>query len=461
MFGVRRPAQQPGDEGSAGENGEGSVAGEGSVTGGGSVVGGGSVPENATGSADGDAAPGGKPGQAASGEGGESGHDTTGGTTSRPGWRGPKVLAIGTAAVLAATAGIAYAVTSSQTGPNAAKTASSIRVVSISPANQATGVDGANPIIVTFSGPVSPGSQKPTLTPSVPGSWTAFGDALEFTPTKPFDESTQITVRIPGGSSGVHSSSGGLLTAAVTSQFTTAAYSQAGLAVLLAEQGYLPLTFVPDTSTPAMAADLWGADEAADTPQGEAFQPPPGTYSWESGYPSTLQADWSPDQANVILQGAVMAFKSEHNMTINGSLTPQLWTALFQAQERGEQNANGYTYAIASKGSPETLTIWHDGRVVLQSLANTGIAVAPTVDGTFPVFERLPFQIMSGTNPDGSHYADPVEFVAYFNGGDAVHYFPRGSYGFPQSLGCVELPYNDAEQAYPYLTYGSLVSVQG
>ena len=68
---------------------------------------------------------------------------------------------------------------------------------------------------------------------------------------------------------------------------------------------------------------------------------------------------------------------------------------------------------------------------------------------------------MQGTNPDGSHYADPVSFVAYFNGGDAVHYFPRGSYGFEQSLGCVELPYAQAEEAWPYLTYGSLVTVTG
>jgi hypothetical protein len=373
---------------------------------------------------------------------------------------GPKAIAIGTAVVLAITAGIAYAVTSSGSSPPKAAP-KPIRVVSVSPANQATGVDGANPIIVTFSRPVSPSTPKPTLTPNIPGNWTAFGDSLEFMPTTPFDQSTTVTLRIPGGSTGVRASGGGLLTAAVTSQFSTAPYSQAGLAVLLAEQGYLPLSFVPDSTTPAMAADLWGADAAADTPQGEAYQPPPGAFAWQAGYPSTLQAEWTPDQANVILQGAVMAFKSEHNMTIDGSLTPQLWTALFQAQQRGEKNANGYTYAIANKGSPETLTIWHNGQVVLSSLANTGIGVAPTVDGTFPVFERFLNTIMSGTNPDGSHYSDPVQFVSYFNGGDAVHYFPRGSFGFPQSLGCVELPYSAAQQAYPYLTYGSLVSVQG
>jgi hypothetical protein len=47
-----------------------------------------------------------------------------------------------------------------------------------------------------------------------------------------------------------------------------------------------------------------------------------------------------------------------------------------------------------------------------------------------------------------------------------VHAFPRPGYGWYQSLGCVELPYNGsgsgvAESAYNYLTYGSLVTVTG
>lgn len=98
--------------------------------------------------------------------------------------------------------------------------------------------------------------------------------------------------------------------------------------------------------------------------------------------------------------------------------------------------------------------------MVFSSPANTGIAGAPTQDGTFPVYEKLPFQIMRGTNPDGSHYADPVPWVSYFDGGEAVHYFGCGSYGWPQSLGCVELPYYAAKRAYQYLPYGTLVTVQ-
>ncbi len=36
---------------------------------------------------------------------------------------------------------------------------------------------------------------------------------------------------------------------------------------------------------------------------------------------------------------------------------------------------------------------------------------------------------------------------------------PRSSYGSPQSLGCVELQSAAAEQAWGYLTYGTLVTV--
>jgi hypothetical protein len=123
--------------------------------------------------------------------------------------------------------------------------------------------------------------------------------------------------------------------------------------------------------------------------------------------------------------------------------------------------ARGVDGADPVRVTPETLTIWHDGQVVFTHAANTGIPVAPTADGTYPVYLLYRFQVMRGVNPDGSHYADPVAFVAYFNGGDAVHYFPRASCGSPQSLGCVEFPRATAERAWRYLTYGSLVTVTG
>jgi hypothetical protein len=415
----------------------------------------------------------GRPGDQSGGngpEGGESEGSTICQTSSKPKSKiSRRVIAVGAVTAAVAAAGVTYAVTQHSSGTGRSSGAvvlpappakGPMHVVSISPASRATGVDGAAPIIVNFSAPVAANSPDPLLTPSVAGSWSAEGDSMVFTPMAAIGPSRHVTVEVPAGPDGVRSSAGGLLPASVTEHFTTGGYSQEALADLLAQQGYLPMTWSPQQNgaTRAASASL-AADPASHTPAGWAYDPPAGTFQWDAGYPYTLRQLWSPDQASVLLRGAVMAFEAQHGMTIDGSLTPQLWKALFRAQARGDRNQVGYTYAIASKGTPETLAIWHNGHEVFHSLANTGIPVSPTVDGTFPVYERFRFQIMSGTNPDGSHYADPVSFVSYFNGGDAVHYFPRGSYGSQQSLGCVELPYDAAEHAYPYLTYGSLVSV--
>ena len=64
-------------------------------------------------------------------------------------------------------------------------------------------------------------------------------------------------------------------------------------------------------------------------------------------------------------------------------------------------------------------------------------------------YSTLRLQELRGTNPDGSHYADPVQWVSYFEGGSAVHYIARGSYGYPQPLGCVELPYSPPRRRTP------------
>jgi lipoprotein-anchoring transpeptidase ErfK/SrfK len=68
---------------------------------------------------------------------------------------------------------------------------------------------------------------------------------------------------------------------------------------------------------------------------------------------------------------------------------------------------------------------------------------------------------MSGTNPDGTHYDDPgIRWISYFNHGDAIHAFPRASFGTPQSLGCVELPLDAAAKVWPYTPIGTLVTVE-
>lgn len=333
-----------------------------------------------------------------------------------------------------------------------------LRVVAVLPSAGSTGVSGDSNVMIAFSAGLGSTSVVPEFRPAVDGLWQASDRYLTFTPSVPFAPSTKYTLVIPGGKSGLRSAGGGLIAKPVSVGFRTAAYSRLRLAEVLSQLGYLPVSWRPTGSDRMVGGPATGGVAGQEQ---MAFSPPIGSFTWNGGYPASLRAQWRPGRPNVVLRGAVMAFQAQHQLAVNGELTKKFWRQLFVAAASSERNSLGYSYAITSKGSPETLTIWHNGHRVLRSLANTGIPIAPTASGTYPVYLRLRFQIMRGTNPDGSHYADPVSFVSYFDGGDAVHYFPRGSYGSPQSLGCVELPYNDARRAWPYLTYGSLVTVTG
>jgi peptidoglycan hydrolase-like protein with peptidoglycan-binding domain len=314
-------------------------------------------------------------------------------------------------------------------------------------------VNGARPVRIVFSAPLAADSPLPELSPAIAGQWQPVsGNGLQFVPRRGFVQDTVVRIRIPGGAAGVRSASGGLLAKTVSVRFRTRTFATLRLQQLLAQLGYLPLNWTPAPSPDA-------APTGANAQLSAAFSPPAGTFTWEHGYPRELRTFWRRGSSGLVLTGAVMAFESDHGMTIDGVAGQAVWAALLRAVARLQTNSHGYTYARASEKSPETLTIWHDGRVVFRSAANTGIPVAPTTIGTAPVYLRYTFQIMRGTNPDGSHYADPVSWVSYFRAGEAVHYFPRYSYGYPQSLGCVELPYDAAKRAWPYLTYGSLVTV--
>jgi peptidoglycan hydrolase-like protein with peptidoglycan-binding domain len=262
-------------------------------------------------------------------------------------------------------------------------------------------------------------------------------------------------MRIPSGRSGVRSAAGNLLARPVHTTFYTRDWSVLRLDQVLAQLGYLPLSWHPRGLSEVPPAASLAAQLAA------AYDPPHGSFGWQASYPASLTGLWTAGQVDLILTGAVMAFEADNGLQPDGVAGPGVWMTLLEALANGRGNTHGYTYAVASKAIPETLTLWHNGAVMLHTLANTGIAASPTVDGTFPVYLRLQYQVMSGFNPNGSHYSDPVWWVAYFNGSDAVHYYLRAVYGLPQSLGCVELPWTQAKEAWPYLTYGSLVTVQG
>lgn len=337
-------------------------------------------------------------------------------------------------------------------------------VVSITPADGTTGVNGAGDIKVVFSEPLSSTSPMPTVTPAIPGTWQHAGSTATFIPTRGFSPRTRVTVQVPGGSAGVQSNGGGLLAAPIAAKFRVGTYSTVRLEQLLAQLGYLPLTWAPTAGSPIPLSDAHAQLSAA-------YAPPAGTYTWQSGYPTALMRLWRPDKPSQILRGAVAAFQADHGLmsdmiyenqqglTLSGGIAHRLWKAMFRAIAHDATNKHGYTYALANQHAPETLTVWHNGAQIFKHLANTGIPVSPTAVRTDPVYIRYQSQIMRGKNPDGSKYADQVYWVAYFHSGEAVHYFLRYSYGSQQSLGCVELPYKAAKWIWPYLTYGTLVTV--
>jgi len=335
-------------------------------------------------------------------------------------------------------------------------------VLSVSPGNSADPVTAADPVRVVFTAALAARSPLPTFSPPVAGRWHTAGGALVFTPAAPFEPDTEVTLRIPAGSSGVRSVTGAALARPVTTVFQAGGSSTLRLEQLLAQLNYLPLTWASQngSSLNGASGSFLTAKHAGPGPVADS-SPTGGAFRWQGEYPDALTSQWQPGTTGVILTGAIKAFQSDRGLAMTGTVTTGLWQALLAAAASGQNNPHGYSYALVSKALPQTLTVWHNGRVVFHGLANTGAPATPTPDGTFPVYLRVPSQVMRGLMPDGTPYADPAQFVSYFNGDYAVHSMQRASYGSAQSLGCVELPLNEAQAVWPYLTYGSLVTISG
>jgi len=211
---------------------------------------------------------------------------------------------------------------------------------------------------------------------------------------------------------------------------------------LLAALNYLPVSF----STPA-----------TDLAKGVG----PGSFTWRfPNLPARLMAQWQVGTDNVIVRGALMAFQDQRSLPTTGAITAATWSALLQAAAANAQDPATYDYVDVTMQLPETTTLYVNGVATFHTLANTGIAQAPTSTGTYPVYLRFQSTTMRGTNPDGSTYNDAnIQWVSYFNGGDGLHEFPRATYGWPQSLGCVEMPMAAAKYIWPFTPIGTLVTV--
>jgi hypothetical protein len=325
--------------------------------------------------------------------------------------------------------------------------------VIVRPAPRSTIVPSA-PIVLTFSRPVRQilGSTRPQLRPRVKGVWTQPNDdTLVFTPSGlGFPLGRRVHLRLPEAID--------VISGADPSPFRILSWqvpraSLLRIKQLLAQQGYLPVTWSPAGKAVRLTP---GAQSRA------GVDPPSGSFSF--AYPKTpmpLETMWkSSNERPTLVRGAIMSFEDTHGMPADGFPSMAVFRALVRDQLAGKAARHSYSYVFVTESLPETLTLWHAGHVILRAAVNTGISSRPTDLGTYPVYAHLVSTTMQGTNPDGTHYNDPgVPWVNYFNGGDAVHGFVRGSYGWPQSLGCVEAPITTAGRIFPYVHVGTLVTV--
>ena len=364
---------------------------------------------------------------------------------------GPRrwVIAVICGVVLAIAAGGFVAVDrqhSNQASATPSAPPPALTVDSVSPTG--ANVSAGSTVTVQFSTDLAPGSPMPTLSPPVAGTWAALSPSLlEYQAASPLVPGATETVTVPGGSSGVVGSEGQHLAQSVTSQFSVAPGSILRLQQLLAELGYLPLTFTP--ASPLTSPSQEGNDQV-------------GSFTWRwPNQPLALETLWTPGTENVITTGAVMNFESQNGLKTDGVAGSQVWTDLLADVQSGKGDALSWDYVLVSQSLPESATVYKNGVPVYSTPVNTGVAGASTANGTFPVYARYTVTTMSGTNPDGSHYVDPgIQWVSYFNGGDALHGYVRASYGFPQSDGCVEMPVAHAAVVFPLTPIGTLVTVQ-
>jgi peptidoglycan hydrolase-like protein with peptidoglycan-binding domain len=357
------------------------------------------------------------------------------------GWR---LAAVAILAAVFLCAGIGAVLGSSQTRL-AADTAGALPPTRITALPDRTIANGTAPLRVRLSGVPAPFSPNPALSPKVAGTWTRHGKSEYFTPAVALAPCSTYKLTIWASSAATgHSPLGKRRTIALNVKCP----GTRGLQQILARLGYLPYRARAEAS-------LRSLSHAARTAR-YAFHPPSRAPRPRISHAPAL----AYGEFDGTTKGALMVFQADNHLEVTGAPDETTWKALFDATVHNRRAHSPYTFVTVTETIPETLEVHRGSHVVLSTPANTGVPGAETAQGIFPILTRFTSTTMTGTNPDGSKYSDPgVPWVNYFNGGDAVHGFPRGSYGTPQSNGCVELPIDTAEKVYGMLQLGDIVVV--
>jgi lipoprotein-anchoring transpeptidase ErfK/SrfK len=316
-----------------------------------------------------------------------------------------------------------------------------------------TRVDGTAPLWVRLSGTPAPGSPRPTVSPAVAGAWTTNGDSEYFTPASTLEPCTAYNLKIPAS---IQATGQAPLGKTRTVALKVVCPPVRAFQQALARLGYLPYTF-----RSIYGLHFPGGAEPRSMAAHHAFHPPTGVLV--ANVRDAPPLDYG--QLDETTQGALTVFEAAHGIEAGeteGASDARIWESLLAAETEGRRDPSPYTFVTVTESEPETLEVHKGNHVVLSTPANTGVPGAETPTGIFPIFARDVSTTMSGTDVDGTKYDIPdVPWVNYFNGGDAVHGYERGSYGFPQSNGCVELPIATSKTVFGMLALGDIVYITG
>jgi lipoprotein-anchoring transpeptidase ErfK/SrfK len=300
-------------------------------------------------------------------------------------------------------------------------------------------IKATDKLSVVFVNDLDSSSPQPVLTPSVAGTWTVVANEETFTPKNPFSVCNRYKLLVPKATT----STGGLpLSVDKQVSIKVSCPSVLSLQAALSALGYTPYRFQELSNGKPLPEQVFEADS--------------------SQLVDKLPKAPSMDKAHldILTKAATMAFQQAHGLQVDGRAGSQTWQEIMRSLQITHQR-HQYVWVTVSERNPERLQIHRGAKIILSTLVNTGVSGAATDTGTYPIYARYQSTSMSGTFPDGSHYVDPdIPWVNYFNGGDAVHGYPRASYGFPQSNGCVELPIPTAKEAFSMLSLGDLVVIR-
>jgi hypothetical protein len=111
----------------------------------------------------------------------------------------------------------------------------------------------------------------------------------------------------------------------------------------------------------------------------------------------------------------------------------------------------------------QTFSVYENGQLVFATLMASGVEPYFTQPGLFQIYEKKPFEDMSGAfEADRSdyYYLQDVPWTMYFDKSRAIHgAYWRTLFGYPQSHGCVNLSVGDSHWLYDWAEIGDWIYV--